>query len=615
MTPRNKITGILLLLAYVCVTTALLNDAFIGPYNLQNLLRYVSLFGIIGIGALFVIVTGGIDLSIGSMVGLTGCVLTLTLNRWVDFSSAANLSFVLKLFGAELFLGSIAWSCWRGWQRWKSDREFGTREPLRLAAIAVTGALVLGLGFYVARLDVPGWVTIPVCLTLTMAVAVHLGWLHGVLITKLRLQPFVVTLCGLMCYRGLSRWLANDSTQGFGTRYDDSLRLLAIGKPCTATFVLLLAGIGLFLWGLWRILFGSIEQRRHRWGWGSVLTVIGTLLIVVASSKYWGGWTTSFGDRLFQLGPLDIATWRIEVPADAAQRPAELMWYAVYPLVAGVIALLGVLTRRMLRSGERRAWSWQVALPALVSGISLWGIYRVKGWIGDDAVTFSSSQPDVGRKMLAVFAIMGALMAGVSVIAAAAVRGRQLGEQLLLAVVAFLAMGWLLSFTAVHNTNVQVPFFFLMMVAFLAGVFLNQTIFGRYLFALGRNEEAARFSGINTDRMIILAYMICAGCAGLGGILFTLDSNNIEPSGHGSFYELYAIAAAVLGGCSLRGGEGSVIGVILGAAIMRVLFNAPNMIGVAQQLELFTMGLVILIGVVADEQIRRIAASRSRQTR
>ena len=82
-------------------------------------------------------------------------------------------------------------------------------------------------------------------------------------------------------------------------------------------------------------------------------------------------------------------------------------------------------------------------------------------------------------------------------------------------------------------------------IALLAAAFLNQTIFGRYLLALGRNETAARYSGINTDRMKMLAYVICSLLAGVGGILFSLDLNSIQPSGLGEFYELYAIAAAV----------------------------------------------------------------------
>ncbi len=101
------------------------------------------------------------------------------------------------------------------------------------------------------------------------------------------------------------------------------------------------------------------------------------------------------------------------------------------------------------------------------------------------------------------------------------------------------------------------PCLILIGVAIAAGIFLNHTIYGRYLLALGRNEEAAKYSGINTDRMLILAYVICSLLAGLGGMLFVMDVNSAQPVDFGNFYELYAIAAAVLGGCSLRGGDGT----------------------------------------------------------
>lgn len=91
---------------------------------------------------------------------------------------------------------------------------------------------------------------------------------------------------------------------------------------------------------------------------------------------------------------------------------------------------------------------------------------------------------------------------------------------------------------------------------------------------LGRNEQAARYSGIKTERLTILAYVICSTLAGFGGILFMLDLNSVQPSSHGNFYELYAIAAAVLGGCSLRGGEGSIIGVMIGMGILQMLKSA-----------------------------------------
>ena len=173
------------------------------------------------------------------------------------------------------------------------------------------------------------------------------------------------------------------------------------------------------------------------------------------------------------------------------------------------------------------------------------------------------------------------------------------------------AILWLLGQTPLGQTLIPAPLIVLTVMAVAASVFLNQTIYGRYLLALGNNEEAARFSGINTDRMIILAYVLCSLAAGLGGILFALDTNSIQPSSHGNFYELYAIAAAVLGGCSLRGGEGTILGVVIGAAVMRVLYNSINLIGIPSQLEFAIIGLVILLGVVADEVVKRIASRQA----
>ena len=75
-----------------------------------------------------------------------------------------------------------------------------------------------------------------------------------------------------------------------------------------------------------------------------------------------------------------------------------------------------------------------------------------------------------------------------------------------------------------------------------------------YLYALGNNEDGAKYSGIDTDKMKIIAYVLCSFCAGMAGILFAFELDSVQPAQTGEFYELYAIAAAVLGGCSLRGG-------------------------------------------------------------
>ena len=137
------------------------------------------------------------------------------------------------------------------------------------------------------------------------------------------------------------------------------------------------------------------------------------------------------------------------------------------------------------------------------------------------------------------------------------------------------------------------------------GVVLHRSVFGRYLYAVGKNEEAARYSGIRTERVIAAAYVICGGLAGLAAIFFAMYTRSISPASHGNFYELYGIAAAVLGGCSLRGGEGSMLGIVLGTVLLQVLQNLVNLLGIPSSLNFAVMGTVILIGVLADQQFSR----------
>jgi ribose transport system permease protein len=318
----KKLLGIFGLLVFVCVVTAIKEPNFLNAYNVENTVRWTALFSLIAIGVSFVIITGGIDLSIGSTIGLVG-------------SLMAHL------------------------------------------------------------LTVRGW-SVGATLTVVMLVALGIGLAHGLLITKMRLQPFVVTLCGLLIYRGVARYITDDQSQGFGNSFE-GLRSIATGKIALA-----------------------------------------------------GGY----------------------------------------------------------------------ALPY--------------------------------------------------------------------------------------------PLLIMLVVGVLAAVFLNRTIYGRYLLALGRNETAARYSGINTDAMKIIAYVVCSGLAGVAGILFSLNLNSVQPSGLGEFYELYAIAGAVLGGCSLRGGEGSILGVIIGSAVMRVLYNSINILRIPTHWEFAIIGGVILSGVVVDELVKRVAARRRR---
>jgi len=153
----------------------------------------------------------------------------------------------------------------------------------------------------------------------------------------------------------------------------------------------------------------------------------------------------------------------------------------------------------------------------------------------------------------------------------------------------------------------------LVVLSTLIAVFLHRTVAGRWLLATGRNEAAARYSGIPTARLVTGAYVACSLIAGIGGMLFIFDIGSAQPSDFGNFYELYAIAAAVLGGCSLRGGEASVVGVVLGAATLQVLRTAIILLGLSSQLEFAVIGAVLLVGVSADELVRRHHARRREQ--
>lgn len=145
----------------------------------------------------------------------------------------------------------------------------------------------------------------------------------------------------------------------------------------------------------------------------------------------------------------------------------------------------------------------------------------------------------------------------------------------------------------------------LMVVAIGCWGFLNRTVWGRHLLATGENERAARYSGINTSALVVAAYVASATLAGLTGILFTLELNSVQPASSGQFYELYAIAAAVLGGCSLRGGRGAVVAVIAGAAVMRCLYKAIVVLGISQQWEMVIIGAALLAAVALDEVVAR----------
>lgn len=152
--------------------------------------------------------------------------------------------------------------------------------------------------------------------------------------------------------------------------------------------------------------------------------------------------------------------------------------------------------------------------------------------------------------------------------------------------------------------NVPVSFYILLAVSAVMWVLLHRSIYGRYLYAAGRSEDAARYSGINTRLVISSAYVILGLLTALSGILFAFYTNSIQPSSQATSYELYGVAAAVLGGCSLRGGEGSVLGILFGTILLIVLQNLVNLLGIPSSLNFAVMGAVILLGVLADQLLK-----------
>jgi len=158
--------------------------------------------------------------------------------------------------------------------------------------------------------------------------------------------------------------------------------------------------------------------------------------------------------------------------------------------------------------------------------------------------------------------------------------------------------------------GVPMPFILLILISIVMWFVLHRSVYGRYLFAVGRNEEAARFSGINTRLVIASSYVLAALLTCISAILFAFYTNSVTPSTHGTFYELYGIAAAVLGGCSLRGGEGSIIGILIGTALLQVLQNLVNLLGIPSSLNFAVMGAVVLIGVLADQIFKNRSARK-----
>ncbi|MBN2899949.1 MAG: ribose ABC transporter permease, partial [Clostridia bacterium] len=148
---------------------------------------------------------------------------------------------------------------------------------------------------------------------------------------------------------------------------------------------------------------------------------------------------------------------------------------------------------------------------------------------------------------------------------------------------------------------IPIPIIIMLFVFAIGYYVLTQTTIGRYVYALGGNEEATKLSGVSTDKIKIFVYGISGFFAALAGIIITARLSSAQPTA-GSGYELDAIAAVVLGGTSLAGGVGTIMGTVVGALIIGILNNALNLMNVSSYYQLLVKGIVILVAVLIDRK-------------
>jgi ribose transport system permease protein len=168
---------------------------------------------------------------------------------------------------------------------------------------------------------------------------------------------------------------------------------------------------------------------------------------------------------------------------------------------------------------------------------------------------------------------------------------------------AMISMGSILG-TIIPGFDIPNAVLLLFGAAIIASLVLTKTILGRYTFALGSNEEATRLSGVTVDTWKIAVYTLCGTFAGLAGVMMAARLNSAQPA-LGAGYELDAIAAAVIGGTSLSGGEGSIVGTIIGAFVISTLANGLRILSVPQEWQIVVTGAILILAVYMDILRRR----------
>jgi ribose transport system permease protein len=139
----------------------------------------------------------------------------------------------------------------------------------------------------------------------------------------------------------------------------------------------------------------------------------------------------------------------------------------------------------------------------------------------------------------------------------------------------------------------------MLLLYLLAHITMSRTTVGRYIYAVGGNPEAARLSGVPVKKILLWVYASCGALAGLGGVIMASQFKSGDPK-YGLMYELYVIAAVVVGGTSLSGGRGKVFGTLIGAFIIAVIQNGMNLTGVQSYTQKVVLGIVLLLAVLLD---------------
>ena len=160
--------------------------------------------------------------------------------------------------------------------------------------------------------------------------------------------------------------------------------------------------------------------------------------------------------------------------------------------------------------------------------------------------------------------------------------------------------------------GVPVSVWIMVVVAIAAHVLAKHTVFGRQVYAVGGNERAAALSGVRTDRVKIWVYIISGACAALAGLIITSELGAAYPD-TGNTYELNAIAAAVLGGTSLMGGKGTIVGTVIGAFVIGFLADGLTLVGVSAFWQLVIKGSVIVLAVVLEQTQQQLQTRLARR--